>query len=410
MHDLNSAATLAHPPARGEGAERAAGEAGFVHVHVHENVYDNVVVNVDESKRTCLTAATLLLPRHRHAMCNCQTRARIGRSHEPAMNSPSPKVSIAPMRNLVASIDQGTNTVRLLVVDAAEQPPRPVALEQRIVRLGGGFSETGKITDAAIERAFAAQREYSAILRNLGCTDITAVGTGVLRQAPNAAAFIDLVRREAGIPLEIITGETEAELSVLGALGALGVAPESSERYLVVDVGGGSTEFALWQRGEIRARVSIPIGVVVLTESELKSDPPTPAQVEAAAARVRALFADLGEVEGPLAEDACRVVGCSGTFTTLTALARGHSAYDPDAITGAELSESDLGALLKDALAIRAEERLARWPVLPRGREDLIVGGMILCREILRRMGRESVLISDGSLLEGVLLHRLARL
>ncbi|MCB0220480.1 MAG: exopolyphosphatase [Chrysiogenetes bacterium] len=315
-----------------------------------------------------------------------------------------------PARKLVASIDQGTNTVRLLVVDAAQTPPKPLALEQRIVRLGGGFSDEGKITDAAIERAFAAQREYGSILRNLGCTDISAVGTGVLRQAPNASEFVELVRSEAGIPLEIISGEREAELSVLGALGALGVGAEDAGRYLIVDVGGGSTEFALWQGGEIRARISIPIGVVSLTESELKSDPPTSAEVESAAARVRAAFADLGEVEAPFSEGDCEVVGCSGTFTTLTALAKEHESYDPDVITGARLCVAELDALLAESLPIQAEERLTRWPLLPRGREDLIVGGMILCKEILHRTGRQSVLISDGSLLEGVLLHRLAGL
>ena len=315
-----------------------------------------------------------------------------------------------PARKLVASIDQGTNAVRLLVVDAAVSPPRQLALEQRIVRLGGGFSEEGKITGAAIERAFAAQREYGSILRNLGCTDISAVGTGVLRQAPNAGDFVELVRSEAGIPLEIISGEREAELSVLGALGALGVGADAPGRYLVVDVGGGSTEFALWQGGEIRARISIPIGVVSLTESELRSDPPTAAQVEAAGARVREAFADLGEVDAPFSEGDCEVVGCSGTFTTLTALAKEHESYNPDAITGARLSVSELDALLEQSLPIQAEERLTRWPLLPRGREDLIVGGMILCKAILERTARQSVLISDGSLLEGVLLHRLSGL
>lgn len=314
------------------------------------------------------------------------------------------------MGRLVASIDQGTNTVRLLVVDAAQTPPRPVALEQRIVRLGGGFCESGKITQPAIDRAFAAQREYAGILRHLGCRDVTAVGTGVLRQAPNGADFVELVRRDAGVPLEIISGEREAELSVLGALGALGVEERDPGRYLVVDVGGGSTEFALWSAGKIEARISIPVGVVSLTESELKSDPPTAAEVEAAAARARRALVDLGEVEGALQREACEVVGCSGTFTTLTALAKDHADYEPDKITGARLSAAELESLLGAALAIRAEERLVRWPVLPRGREDLIVGGMILCREILARTAQSDVLISDGSLLEGVLLHRLAQL
>ena len=154
-----------------------------------------------------------------------------------------------PARKLVASIDQGTNTVRLLVVDAAQTPPKPLALEQRIVRLGGGFSDEGKITDAAIERAFAAQREYGSILRNLGCTDISAVGTGVLRQAPNASEFVELVRSEAGIPLEIISGEREAELSVLGALGALGVGAED----------GHAEDEILWERRHLTAHDGVDL-------------------------------------------------------------------------------------------------------------------------------------------------------
>lgn len=314
------------------------------------------------------------------------------------------------MSRPVASIDQGTNTVRLLVVDASVSPPRTLRLEQRIVRLGGGFSQAGKLTDAAMDRAMGALREYGAILKELDCKDVRAVGTGVLRQAPNTPDFLSRVERDAGIRIQIISGEKEAETSVRGALWALGVPADSQTRYLVCDVGGGSTEFALWNAGLVTARISVPIGVVSLTEQFLQGDPPRKEEVTGAAEKLDELFANLGEVGEAIASEKFVLVGCSGTFTTLASLAQGLVEYNPDKITGYELAAVSISRLLGEALAIKAEERLRLWPGLPRGREDVIVGGMILCQAILRRFGRETALISDGSLLEGVLLERLAEL
>ncbi len=312
--------------------------------------------------------------------------------------------------NLAASVDLGTNTVRLLVVDASARPHKTVRLESRIVRLGGGFVKEGKLTEEAMSRALAALREYGAILRELKCTQVAAVGTGVLRQAPNTPEFLERVRRETGLSIQIIPGEREAELSVKGALWALGVKPDSSERYVVCDVGGGSTEFALWEKGKIPARVSVPVGVVSLTETFLLSDPPTADQVERVRHKLRQAFSDLGAVPGTAARGAFTLVGCSGTFTTLASLQQNLAEYDPAKITGYRLRVSHLEGLLAKALPVRAQDRLALWRVLPKGREDVIVAGMILTWEILRRWDREEALITDGSLLEGVLLDLLERL
>ncbi len=309
----------------------------------------------------------------------------------------------------VAAIDQGTNTVRLWVVDADARPYRTLRLESRIVRLGGGFVREGRLTDEAQDRALLALREYAGFLEELSCREITAVGTGVLRQAPNTPDFLARVRGETGLTVEIIAGEREADLSVRGALWALNVKAADPARYLICDVGGGSTEFALWERGKIEARVSVPVGVVSLTETYLLCDPPTPAEVGSVRRKLRQAFEDLGGVPAAAARAPFTLTGCSGTFTTLASLQQDLTAYDPAKITGFRLQEAHLDGLLEKALRVKARERFGLWTVLPKGREDVIVAGMIVTREILRRWGAAYALITDGSLLEGVLLDYLEK-
>lgn len=307
----------------------------------------------------------------------------------------------------LASIDQGTNTARLLIADADAGPTAPLHLETRFVRLGAGFGAAGRLTDEAIARALATHRDYAGLIREHKVDAVRAVGTGVLRKAPNAPEFIRRVEEESGTRIEIISGEEEADLSVKGALGALGVSIDSPRAYMNVDIGGFSTEFALWRGGHIVARQSENIGTVSLLEKHLSDDPPSAEQIAAARDELRRELANPGIVAQVVGGAEFTLLGCAGTFTTMAAMVQNLPKYDPSKVTGYELAISEIETLLGQALRYRAEERLNIWATLPKGREDVIVAGMILAEEVLRRWGKKSALVSDGSLLDGVWLDLL---
>ncbi|HKU31949.1 MAG TPA: Ppx/GppA phosphatase family protein [Arthrobacter sp.] len=297
--------------------------------------------------------------------------------------------------NRVAAIDCGTNSIRLLIADAdhagSHAPLRDIVREMRVVRLGQGVDATGELAPEALERTFAAAGDYAGLIRHHGAGRIRFVATSASRDARNRDVFVDGIRSLLGVEPEVISGDEEASLSFAGASSVL--PPSGKDAVLVVDLGGGSTEFVLGDDDGVIAAKSVDIGCVRLTERHLHSDPPTPAELAAAEADVDAAI-DLANRTVPL-NQATAVVGVAGTITTITAHALGLSEYDPAAIHGASLDLDTICDAATSLIEMTREER-ARLPYMHPGRVDVIGAGALVWRRILQRLAE----LSDGAISE----------
>lgn len=286
----------------------------------------------------------------------------------------------------VAAIDCGTNSIRLLIADVPDASGRgeltDVVREMRVVRLGQGVDATGQLAPEALERTFAAARDYAQLIQDHGAERVRFAATSATRDAANRQVFVDGIRDILGVEPEVITGDEEAALSFAGASSVLPIAQDDA--VLVVDLGGGSTEFVLGDsRGVIAAR-SVDIGCVRLTERHLRSDPPTAAEIAAAEADVDAAL-DLAAGTVPLTR-ATAVVGVAGSVTTITAHALGLREYQPHRIHGASLSLESISDAAGSLLAMTRHERSA-LPFMHPGRVDVIGAGALVWRRILQRLG-----------------------
>lgn len=291
----------------------------------------------------------------------------------------------------VAAIDCGTNSIRLLVADVDPAAGTLVDLDRRmeVVRLGQGVDRTGRIAPEAMARALDAARRYADICTDLGVEAIRFVATSASRDAENRDEFVAGVRDALGVEPEVIGGVEEAALSFRGATGVL-TAPGP---YLVVDLGGGSTEVVLGE-GSPQAAYSMDVGCVRITERHLHDDPPTAEQVAAAVADVHAAL-DVALAEVPVGQTRT-LVGVAGTITTVTGHVLGLDRYRPDLIDGATLSIDDVVAACDDLIARDRDSRAALGFMHP-GRVDVIAAGAIVWRELVLRVQRE-VAAAGGTL------------
>jgi exopolyphosphatase/guanosine-5'-triphosphate,3'-diphosphate pyrophosphatase len=303
----------------------------------------------------------------------------------------------------VAAIDCGTNSIRLLVADLPDReaaaggaPLVDLVRRMEIVRLGQGVDKTGRLAPEAIERTRVALVDYAHVIGELGATDLRMVATSATRDAGNADEFRDMVFATLGVLPYVATGEEEAALSFSGAVRGL---PKSAEPpYLVVDIGGGSTEFVVGDRTVERA-VSIDIGCVRMTERHLHDDPPTAAQVSAAEADVEAAVRQALDDVG--AARARTLVGLAGSVTTVAALALGLKSYQPERIHHARLSYDDVAKVCADLLAMTHDQRLA-LPVMHPGRADVIGAGALVLRVLMQQAHADAVIASEHDILDGI--------
>lgn len=305
---------------------------------------------------------------------------------------------------IYAAIDVGTNTIRLLIAKA--QAPGDFQVlheEQAITRLGEDLLKTGSLKEEAMERTTAVLRRYAEIARRHGSEVIEAMATSAVREAVNGEDFTQRVLEETGLTLRIIPPEEEARLALLGVSHALGFPRED---LLVLDVGGGSTEFALAKGGRPKAIISTDLGVVKLTEGFLKHDPPALEELQglrgAIRRRIKGVRASLPDLCGTL------LVGTGGTVTTLVAIHLRLVTYDPRRVNGFSLTLEQVEGLFGWLAGMSHEERLQIVGLEP-GREDLIVAGASVVLETLRGLSFSSLLVSDGGLREGILLELLER-
>src|SRR4051794_721994 len=281
-----------------------------------------------------------------------------------------------------------------------------------IVRLGQGVDATGRLAPEAIERTRRVLAEYAATARELGATAVRMVATSATRDAANRADFEEMVVATLGQKPDVVPGREEAELSFLGATAGLDAAaaaaqgsPAPRPPFLVVDIGGGSTEFVLGDASGVRAARSVDIGCVRLTERHLHSDPPTADEIQRTEADIRAALALVVE-EVPVAE-AATLVGLAGAVTTVAALALGLPEYDPVAIHGSRIPVGAVRSVTAGLLTATRERRAA-LPVMHPGRVDVIGAGSLVLRVLMDAFALDEVVVSEHDILDGIAL-RLAR-
>lgn len=310
--------------------------------------------------------------------------------------------------NTVAGIDCGTNSIRLLIAEPVDGRLRDIHREMRIVRLGEGVDATGQFALEALERTRAALEDFAELLAAHGVSRVRMVATSATRDAANRDVFFAMTaqvlgRAVPGAIAEVITGQEEAELSFHGAVGEL----DSAEGpFVVVDLGGGSTEVVLGDPDNgVSASYSANVGCVRLTERCLHSDPPTAEEVSAARVVAREL---LGEaVRAVPVQHARTWVGVAGTMTTLSALALGLTEYDSAAIHLSRVGFDDLTTVCDRLIGMSRAGRAALGPMHP-GRVDVIGGGAIVVEELARvlaeRAGIAELVVSEHDILDGIVL------
>ncbi|WP_076471169.1 Ppx/GppA phosphatase family protein [Micromonospora avicenniae] len=304
----------------------------------------------------------------------------------------------------MAAIDCGTNSIRLLVADlpdpaaGPDSPLTDLSRRMEIVRLGQDVDRTGRLAPEAIERTRIALVEYAAEIEKLGAERVRMCATSASRDAENADEFRAMVERTLGVLPEVVSGDEEARLSFTGAV--RGLPADAKAPFLVVDIGGGSTEFVVGTReGGVQAAVSMDIGCVRMTERHLHGDPPSVDEIAAAQADIAvAVERALEVVPG---REAATLVGLAGSVTTVVAIAQGLQAYDPARIHHARVSYEQVAEVTADLLGKTREQRLA-IPVMHPGRADVIGAGALVLKVIMERAGMPSVVASEHDILDGI--------
>ena len=295
----------------------------------------------------------------------------------------------------VAAVDCGTNSVRLLVADVDGMTKADVHREMRVVRLGQGVDRTGELAPEALERTRLALDDYAVTCRALGVERTRMVATSATRDARNRSDFSEMVLAALGVAAEVVTGQEEAALSFDGATRDLDPAEGP---FLVMDVGGGSTELVLGT-GSVLAASSVDVGCVRLTERHFADDPPTPAQVAAAEADIDAAL-DRVRQDVPVSRTRT-AIGLAGSVTTVAALALGLHSYDAGRIHLSRIAAVDIAAVSQRLLTMTRSER-ASLPVMHPGRVDVIAAGALVLAVLVDRLGLFEVLVSEADILDGI--------
>ena len=295
----------------------------------------------------------------------------------------------------VAAVDCGTNSIRLLVADVEDGRKTDLHREMRVVRLGQGVDRTGTLAPEAIERTRAALTDYAATCRSLDVQATRMVATSATRDARNSSDFHDMVVQTLGAEPEIVTGDEEAALSFDGATREL---DPLDGPFLVMDIGGGSTEIVLGT-SSVEAARSVDVGCVRLTERHLHDDPPTADQVAGAEADIDNALVLVRQTV-PV-EKARTAVGLAGSVTTVAALALDLPSYDAERIHLSRIAAADVRGVTDRLLGMTREQR-ADLPVMHPGRVDVIAAGALVLATLVDRFGLPEVLVSEADILDGI--------
>lgn len=294
-----------------------------------------------------------------------------------------------------AAIDLGTNSARLLIGDLESSRLSTIRIEREIVRLGGGFTNDAGLSDIAQQRALRCLMRFSGIMKEYGVQQIRASATSAVRDAVNGPSFVERVFKETGIKLVVINGDLEGRLTLKGVISGLDVVHDS---LVVVDVGGGSTEITITEHDDILYVVSLPLGVVRLTEGF-----GTP---EAMSARIDDIWGSLKSdilSAGVCIKPDSVMIGTAGTATTLAAIKMEMVDYDYRRVNNFLISRSEIAEIYERLLPLTPNERIL-IPGLEKGREDLIIAGILIILQSMDSLGFEWLKVSDYGLLEGLAL------
>jgi exopolyphosphatase / guanosine-5'-triphosphate,3'-diphosphate pyrophosphatase len=296
----------------------------------------------------------------------------------------------------VAAFDCGTNSLRMLIADLDPETrrSREIVREMRIVRLGEGVDRTGRISDVALHRVLGALDEFAALAAKHEVQAVRFCATSAARDAENVDDLVAGVDSRLGVRAQILDGDEEARLSFAGAIDSLRASLPTP--YLVIDIGGGSTELILGEQ-EVQAAQSLDIGSVRLTERHLRDDPPSKEQIAAAVADIDTALD--GSTVDPA--DAGAVIGVAGTVTTIAAGALSLTSYDRQVIHHSVIDKASVQGTVASLLAMTVEQRRAKGYMHP-GRADVIGGGGLILDRVLRRATAYSMLVSEHDILDGI--------
>jgi exopolyphosphatase/guanosine-5'-triphosphate,3'-diphosphate pyrophosphatase len=297
----------------------------------------------------------------------------------------------------VAVVDIGTNSTRLLIADVDPQSGdlQELSRRSRVTRLGDGVDSSGSLAEAAVERVFATLADYRSEIDAQECEANLAVLTSAVRDAANGGEFAARVRDDYGLDARVLSGDEEAQLTFLGAMSGR---PAPGEPTVVIDIGGGSTEFVVGRGHETGFHVSLPVGVVRMSERHIDSDPPAPEQLQELAEEVREIL-----IKGLAPDERDAVtqgIAVAGTATSAASIAQELDPYDPARVHGYTLMLGTVELLLA-RLADMNESQRREVVGLDPGRAPTIVAGMIVLSEALRAFDLEQVEVSDHDILHG---------
>ncbi|HEX6256462.1 MAG TPA: hypothetical protein VFZ70_11715 [Euzebyales bacterium] len=293
---------------------------------------------------------------------------------------------------LVAAVDCGTNSTRLLVARAG-RPLRSVIRVTRITRLGSGVDATGRLSDAAIGRVADVLAGYAGIWRTWNVDGVGVTATSAVRDAIDGERFLDVVHAVTGVRPVVLSGRQEAALTFAGATA------DRTGHHVVCDIGGGSTELSVGD-GELRHAISLQVGSVRLRERHLAGDPPTP---EEYAALVAGVDDELRAIPDAFADRSrsAPLVAVAGTALTVAAVARDATADDLDRLDGTVLSAAEVNQVVEDLAWLTSPDRLTHPAIAP-GREDVIVAGALVLARVMARLGHAAVEVRVADLLDGI--------
>ncbi|MBI5180820.1 MAG: Ppx/GppA family phosphatase [Nitrospirae bacterium] len=313
--------------------------------------------------------------------------------------------------SILAGIDIGTNTVRLLIADVKDKYNfKEIRSERRITRLGEGLIENGRLMPSAEDRTIFVLKEFGEILKGYPVEAFTAVATSAVREAENGREFVERIKVETDFDIEIISGDEEARRTFLGVLAGLNPSPSSSPHWgegrvrgklLIMDIGGGSTEFIVSKEAEVLSSISTGLGVVKLTERFIKSDPVSDRELEGLR---NAIDKEIKALKNILNSPAnITFVGTAGTITTLAAIDQNLTLYNPLRINNYILKKKSVDRIFDNLKSMTIEERL-NIPALEKGREDLIIAGTAIVLSVMEEFGFREMTVCDYGLREGIVI------
>jgi exopolyphosphatase/guanosine-5'-triphosphate,3'-diphosphate pyrophosphatase len=304
----------------------------------------------------------------------------------------------------LTAIDIGTNTILTLIADFSPDGKLAVLRDEHVIaRLGKGVDENRAITPETIERTLGYLSSFRDLSDQLGSDRIVACGTSALRDAKNGREFINAVRQKLGFEITVLNGDEEAELTYLGAVSEF-LRPGERQYFGVLDIGGGSTELVSGAGETVERTQSLDVGSVRLTERILKTSPPSSLAMNQALNEIRAQVASLSSLPSHT-----RLIGVAGTLTTLAAMDLQLSAYDSTRVSGHELTVEAIQEIFNH-LRIRSVEEILGYPQVLPGRADVLLAGILILLEVVKRLNADRITVSDRGLRYGIAMREFERM